>query len=311
VLGGGELTYSYPLSSWIYHEKLRQIRLILQMGFELSVYSPEELPGMYWYLSHICSTHLAHLDRIRTFVIADSKRSVPATSLLHRANTKAAERKQAFEKTLAVLDRHTTYLIATDSFALALQALYVFLDRHRLLPYASSSQAYSSARLRYELRMKPFIPITLPELVPFEVYEREASLKGESDAAVLERAAAAVAEARKAWEGVLAHGAFLPSFERRNNPPTARSRSAIEDDWQRDIKDSLRACIGASIAVGAVSKVFSAHSNAGKKSQNVSVEGPRSSSLPLKVQIPEVGSTARWHDWWAVPRISEVNAGKT
>ncbi|KAL1970414.1 hypothetical protein VTN77DRAFT_5575 [Rasamsonia byssochlamydoides] len=298
----GEPTYSYPLSSWTYHEKLRQIRLIFQMGFELSIYSPEELPGMYWYLSHICNTHLSHIERIRTFVIAESKRSVPAASSLRKGSNKAAERRRAFEKTLTVLDRHTTYLIATEAFALALQALYALLDRRQLLPRAASSQAYSSARLRYELRMKPFIQITLPELVPFEVYERESTLKGENDAAVLERATAAVAEARKAWEAVLAHGAFLPSFDPAKNSTTpTTSKSAVEDDWQRDIKDSLRACIGASIAIGAVSKAF-------KKSQTMSM---KDGLLPLKVEIPEVGSTGRWHDWWAVPRISEVNAGKT
>lgn len=306
MLHGGEPTYSYPLSSWIYHEKLRQIRLIIQMGFELSIYSPEELPGMYWYLSHICSTHLSHIERIRTFVIAESKRNVSATSLLRRGNSKAAERKRAFEKTLTVLDRHTMYLIATEAFALALHGLYAFLARHQLLPNAASSEAYSSARLRYELRMKPFIPITLPELVPFEVYEREATLKGESDAAVLERATAAVGEARKAWETVLAHGAFLPPLEPGKNPSTPPSKSAVGDDWQRDIKDTLRACIGASIAIGAVSKAFSSQS---KKSQTAKDE--QSSSLSLKVEIPEVGSSARWHDWWAVPRISEANAGKT
>ena len=58
---GGEPTWSFPLSSWAYHQKLVQFRLILQMGFELSIYSPEELPGMYWYLSHICSTHLGEV----------------------------------------------------------------------------------------------------------------------------------------------------------------------------------------------------------------------------------------------------------
>ncbi|OAX84148.1 hypothetical protein ACJ72_01475 [Emergomyces africanus] len=70
ILHGDEPTYAYPLSSWTYHEKLRQLRLILQLGFELSIYSPEEMPKMYWYLSHICSTHLAHLDRIRSCVLA-------------------------------------------------------------------------------------------------------------------------------------------------------------------------------------------------------------------------------------------------
>lgn len=281
TLHGGPPTFSYPLSSWVYHEKLGQIRTIFQMGFELSVYAPEELAGMYWYLAHICSTHLAHIDRIQTFVLAEQKRN------------QRAHRSPSFEKSLAVLDRHRTYLLATDSFALALHALYVFLDRQKVLPHAASDGAYSKARLRYELRMKPLIPISLPELVSFDVYEGEATLRGETDAAVLDRATAAVGEARRAWEVVLAHGAFLPSFDGRQPIP----KPAIEADWQLKTKDSLRACIGASIAIETVRKIYT--------TQNSSATTP----TKLRVEIPDIHSTARWHDWWAVPRISEVSSG--
>src|SRR6266487_398967 len=108
VLHGGEPTYSYPLSSWAYHQKLRQLRLVLQLGFELSIYSPEELPGMYWYLSHICSTHLAHLDRIRACVTAAGKRATSSSNRLYltrKPEATATESKQAFDRTFALLSR--------------------------------------------------------------------------------------------------------------------------------------------------------------------------------------------------------------
>lgn len=136
--------------------------------------------------------------------------------------------------------------------------------------------------------MKPLIPITLPEIVSYDVYEGEATLKGETDAAVLARSRAAIDEAKKAWEAVLAQGPFLPPIEEGILPGV--SRPAIEADWQKNVKDSLRACIGASIAIQTVSKVLN----------NQSSQPPS-----LAVEIPEVGSTGRWHDWWAVPRISE------
>lgn len=40
--------YAYPLSSWAYHHKLRQMEWIIQLGFELEIYQPDELSGMYW-----------------------------------------------------------------------------------------------------------------------------------------------------------------------------------------------------------------------------------------------------------------------
>ncbi|CAG7923311.1 unnamed protein product [Penicillium olsonii] len=282
-LTGGEPTWSFPLSSWAYHQKLVHFRLIIQMGFELSIYSPEELPGMYWYLSHIASTHLGHIDRIRTFTVAARKRDLMTPD--PRAG-KAAQKASAFHRSFHTLERLTTHIIGVDAFAIALHALYVVLARHKILPTASSPQAYSTDRLRYEIRMKPFIPITLPELVPYDDYQREAALEGDSDATVLERASKAIAEARKAWEGTLANGAFIED----PSGPSSVTPKAIQEDWNRDAKDIMRACIGTSLAIEMVKKGLAAAN--GK-------------ALDLEVTVPEVGTKARWHDWWVVPQVSQ------
>lgn len=236
---------------------------------------------MYWYLSHICSTHLGHLDRIRTFMVAARRRDLTSTS--NRA-ADATRRASAFHKSFRCLERLTTHLIAVDAFAIALHALYVLLARHKILPSASGSDAYSTDKLRYEIRMKPFLPISLPELVPFEEYQREATLEGDTDSTILERASKAITEARKAWEATLSLGAFVedPSVD------TQTPANAIEADWQRNIKDTMRACIGASIAIEMVKK-------------NLSTE----KKLELQVTIPEIGTKSRWHDWWSVPQVAQ------
>lgn len=283
---GGEPTYSFPLSSWAYHQKLTQLRLILQMGFELSIFAPEELPGMYWYLSHICSTHLGHLDRIRTFTVAARKRDLMANGT---RGTNATQKSAAFHKTFRSLERLTTHLIAVDAFAIALHALYALLARHKVLPSASGAGAYSTDKLRYELRMKPFIPISLPEMVPFEEYQREATLEGDTDATILERASKAINEARKAWEVTLGHGPFIED----PSSPVKTPPSAVEEDWRRDVKDTMRACIGASIAIETTKKALTGDS-------------APSATQPanLQVSIPEIGSKTQWHDWWVVPQVS-------
>lgn len=281
-LHGGEPTYSYPLSSWAYHQKLTQLQMILQTGFELSIYSPEELPGMYWYLSHICSTHLGHLDRIRTFIVAARKRDLVTTST---RTAKTINKAAAFHTSFRCLERLTTHIIAVDAFAIALHALYVLLARHKILPSASGSDAYSTDKLRYELRMKPFLPISLPELVSYEDYNREATLQGDTDATILDRASKAIIEARKAWEATLSNGAFIEDPSIPTKPPV----TAIEEDWQRNVKDTMRACIGASIAIETVKKALSSETR----------------PVNLQVTIPEIGSKSRWHDWWSVPQISQ------
>lgn len=236
---------------------------------------------MYWYLSHICSTHLGHLDRIRTFIVAARKRDLATTTA---RTTSATLKAAAFHKSFRCLERLTTHLIAVDAFAIALHALYVLLARHNILPSASGSDAYSTDKLRYELRMRPFLPISLPELVPYEEYHREATLQGDTDATILDRASKAIIEARKAWEATLSHGAFIEDPSLPTKPPA----TAIEEDWQRNIKDVMRACIGASIAIETVKKALSSETR----------------PVKLQVTIPEIGAKSRWHDWWSVPQIT-------
>ena len=266
---------------------------------------------MYWYLTHICSTHLTHIERIRAFTVAASKRSA------HSKGIDQASR-ESFQRTLHLLELLTTHLVAVDTFAMALHSLYVLLERHNLLPKACSTQAYSSDSLRYELRMNPFIPITLPELVPYEEYQRMARLENISDAAVLERATRAIAEARKGWEAVLANGAFINDDENgtTKNKKKERAKTSVEGYWEKDVKDTMRACIGTSIGIEVMRKALKNLNNSGAAYRNGNGsggkmngqhEGGRGGGISnLRVNIPDVGSKKKWHDWWVVPEISEL-----
>src|SRR6186713_20932 len=77
-------SWSFPLSSWAYNIKLRQMQLVLQLGFELQIYQRDEIPGIYWYvpcrsppnplltnyryLRYLSTTRYSHLERIYTFL---------------------------------------------------------------------------------------------------------------------------------------------------------------------------------------------------------------------------------------------------
>ena len=86
-----EETYTFPLSYWALHTKLRQMKRTVQLGFELDIYQPDELAGMYWsvfssdlhrpfdfshrdtnlddrYLEHLFQTHITHLERLKGFL---------------------------------------------------------------------------------------------------------------------------------------------------------------------------------------------------------------------------------------------------
>lgn len=226
------------------------------------------------------------------------------------------DRKTAFDRTFKVLHRHSTELIAIDALAIALNALYTLLSRYKLLPsaYLASPRHYSSEKLRYELRMKPFFSVSLPDSIAFELFEQEAGLLGNDDEMVLERAVLAVAEAKKGLEQCLREGPFMDNkntqttTEKEHNKEKLAAPSSLAEDWTTDFRNSLRACIATSIAIGTFKRVFTANKSsfltkAGSKNTH---PGTASRRLNLSVEIPEIGSKGRWHNWWAVPKISEI-----
>lgn len=288
--GSLDPAYSYPLSSWMYHYKLILLRHIIQMGFELNMYAIEEIPGMLWYLSHVCTTHLAHLNRMSFFVEENGKMAVARSKLKQSSASSLEDRHDEVEHALWKLDRTFQEIRANDNLAEALHALFIVLQRHGLV--ARPSQPYSSNELRYELRMKPFLPLALPALVPYDDFSRENLLSSESDSAVIDRAYRAAGEARRSWENVLKGG------ESQHVSTAASGQSARKFDsyseWMAEIKNNIRSSIAANIAITAVrSRLGRAQS---KANSGDILAG-------LKVKIPGPGEKGSYSFFWRVPTI--------
>ncbi|KAJ9504378.1 N-alpha-acetyltransferase, non-catalitic subunit [Exophiala xenobiotica] len=287
----GATTFSYSLSSWFYHYKLIQLRTIVQMGFELSIYAPHEFRNMYWYLSFLCGTHMSHLERISYFVSS----SAAASS---QSDTNPESQQAAVQRTLHHLYRQFTFLKATESLAKSLHRLFVILERHGLL--VEPTFPYSSDKMRYELRMRPFLPLAIPEPIGEDVARHVSSLAGLSDEEVLEQAAAMNQVARRAWEEVLREPWHTEPLEQdpSGTGPTGRpgqkekdkgkadKTNVVEREWTKDVRNSMKSCIGTGIAISTLTKAL--------KEQEVG---------RLKVEMPIVGERDRWHVAWVVPKI--------
>ncbi|KIW92978.1 uncharacterized protein Z519_06827 [Cladophialophora bantiana CBS 173.52] len=282
---GEEPTFSYSFSSWVYHYKLIQLRTIHQMGFELSIYAPHEFAEMYWYLSFLSNSHLSHLERISFFV--SSSRQVDAP------------RRDKVQIALKRLYRHFTWIKATEAMAKALHRVFTIIQRHGHLH--KPSPAYASDRLRYELRMRPFLNLSIPEPIEFDVAHQSCSLQDLPDELVLEQASSLTQTARKAWEEVLRGGweSKPPRFAHPEAGPVGEGRGKtfapiVDSEWTKDVRNSMKACIGTAIAIAALSKALQVPGNA---TAGKGISG-------LKVDIPPVGDRDRWHLAWPVPKIS-------
>ncbi|KAL9106915.1 MAG: hypothetical protein Q9227_008101 [Pyrenula ochraceoflavens] len=306
--GSPQPSFSYPLSSWMYHWKLHQLRCILQMGFELSVYLPNELAGMLWYTCHICTTHLAHLNRMSFFVEEEGRARKAEANKRKQSAKNIAKISDKFDPVLWRLDRQFHHVRAHDNLAEALHALYTVLARHNLL--RRPSKLYSTDKLRYELRMKAFLSLGIPQILPFEDFNRENLLDGESDTAIIDRAYRAAGEARRAWEEVLQDGwdnewketASVAQKSRSGNKSDSANEFNVQEAWTADIKNTIRACIATNIGVSIVKKrlekaLVDIKGNGGTK---------RDPLHDIKVEIPSPGEKGSYSALWPVPKIIET-----
>lgn len=271
--GSESLAYALPLSSWAYLYKLRLMEWIVQLGFELETYQPDELAGMYWYLSHLAKTRAQHVERIKVFTVQRLNEQRTNSTL-----TAAGEAQ--FTRSLAYL--RVTILDAAVTWELAdsLCCLYTVLQRLHLV--VAPPRPYSTDELRYDIRMKPFAAIGLPELPSFVSFSRATAQPESATADLLEYAGRAVAGARKGYE-VLS----------KMNEGDAFTAHAHER-WLVGTKNCLKSVIAVNIAISTVRNALGGLSRG---------EGEAEAGARLKAEVPRPDKC--YHDWWIVPKVSE------
>jgi hypothetical protein len=258
--------YSFPLSSWAYFYKLRQMEWIIQMGFELETYQPYELATMYWYLQYLVKTRASHLERIKGFIIRSFSTS-------HRKPETAAQKQFEYANALSFVNYSTLEATATWGLADSLSCLFTALRRLSLVP--SPPRPYSDDNMRYEVRMKPFLSIGLPELIPFEELTRVVAQPEETTLDLLSFATQSAMSAKKAFEALSKMSAKEAYCQ------------GSHDSWLNNIKGCLKSCIFTNITISVVKKA---------------VEGAGADDkVKIKVEIPPTGKG--YHDWWVVPKV--------
>lgn len=271
---GPEPIYAFPLSSWCYYYKLRQMEWLVQMGFELDVYATDELAGMYWMVQNLAQTRFRHLQRIRGFLTKEYS-ALRKTPKAENYRLKDVE----FANAISYVNLSMLHATATQALAHSLSCLYTVLTRFKLIP--QTPHPYSTDAIRYEQRMKPFLAISLPELLPFSTFRDAVSQPGESSADLLEFAADAVARARKDFE-------LLGKLDAQ----TARCvGSWCDEAWHKDIKDEVKSCISVSITVAMARKA---------------VDTAERTKEEVKLKVECLPSEKGYHAWWIVPKATPV-----
>ncbi|EGX93378.1 amino-acid N-acetyltransferase subunit Mak10, putative [Cordyceps militaris CM01] len=270
-------SYSLPLSSWTYLYKLRLMEMIVQLGFELGVYQPDEHLGMYWYLSYLAKTRLQHVERIKSFIIhrVDEARALPSED----PDVEKQLQRALASTRLTLIDAAVTW-----ELSVALACLYAVLARHGLV--RTPTRPYSNDEFRYDLRMKPFSSIGLPSLPTFEEFTTGSQQLDTSSEELLVYGERALTGAKR-------------GFETLNKLSAEESFSVgSHERWVAGVRNGLKSCIAAGIAIQTVQKAL-----AGTGTQ--SGVGPmKDVALGLTVEVPTPDKT--YHPSWIVPRVTFI-----
>ncbi|KAK5937949.1 N-alpha-acetyltransferase, non-catalitic subunit [Knufia obscura] len=274
-LPGSPPTYAFSLSSWVYHHKLNLLRLTIQMGFDQMIYAPHEMAGMYWYLSTVCDIHLSHLERISHFVtVKDTE--------MKRSSMNAGSKSKAAGECKAALDRlyrQYAWVKATQLLAGTLHGIFVVLQRHGV--FVRQGPLYSSDLLRYEIRMKPFHPLSIPLPPTAEDFATQTDVPDLTTEKLLDQATTMAASAKKAWEEV--------SRTSWNVFPKGEEALVLDEKWNADVKSCLKAAIAAGLSVLTL-----------KKANNNEEWRARARK---EARLPGLEEKGRWHPWWIVPQL--------
>ncbi|TRX89424.1 hypothetical protein FHL15_009722 [Xylaria flabelliformis] len=290
---GEESTY-HPLLSWVYLYKLRQMEWVVQLGFELRVYQPDELMGMYYYLKRLASLRAQHTEQVKQTTALREERARQHLKL-QKEDSLPSEVAHEFKRSKQHLRVKMLDAACTWEFADGLSLLYLALLRLGLVK--PPPRPYGTDALRYELRMRPFARIAYPSRPTYEEFKQETELSDVSTADVLRIAEAAVGAARKGFEAIV----HLNRGEAFAINATAHSR------WVDNAKDCLRATIAAGVAVSTLKRAYERmRESLGDAEKGKEVDERENTNkvdlLNLKVEIPEPGDG--YHDWWIVPKLT-------
>ncbi|KAK6341037.1 hypothetical protein TWF696_009347 [Orbilia brochopaga] len=266
VLHNDNISYAFSLSSWVYYYKLKQMEWIIFLGFELDVYLPHEFAGMYWYLQYFLRTRLQHLERIRHFIHPGV---APDSPLAATRTPEAVASAQTIANAQATVNFTLLEAAALQELCSAMIYLYTALARLDLVK--TPPQPYSTDSLRYELRMKPFLTIGCPDVIPFNDFKDLVENPEIQTLELLDLASENTKEGRK-------------NFDLLSKMTAASSHAVLcEEGYRLNLREYLRSCIGAGVAIVMLSKAIKTDTLA-----DVEVEIDQSS----------------YHPWFPVPRIS-------
>ncbi|KAF4556774.1 Mak10 subunit-like protein [Elsinoe fawcettii] len=270
-----------PLASWVYHHKLLAMETVINLGFELEVYLPDEYASQYALLSFFAQTRAEHYSYLTSHLSQRMNPLPPSPAL------KPADRAEIMSSVsyLASLAAQARLLSALASALADIYSALMILD---LIPIPG--RPFSSPELRHELRMKPFLGIGTPAL-PSRGDLESITTARESGTTI----GSICSEADEKLRLAKAEVGRLKSMS-----PEEGRFTGLEKDWERDWKGKMLVAVQIGVGVAAVREVAK---GLGEVSVDELKEGKEREGIKkrVKVEMPKVED--RKQRGWIVPRV--------
>lgn len=288
----------YPLSSWLYYHKLNVMGIVVAMGFELDIYTPDELATSYALLSYFASSQV---DNIRTILTVLDTRFMQARASRNPDDTTPAQTE--IVAAIQSLEIRLSESVVKVALASALADLYSMIILLGLIPVPAHTA--SSADLRHELRLKPFVPIGTPSLPGAD--ELDPTLRSDSES---------VGSVMRGLEDKLKLAKMELAALKKCGPEQAQV-VGVEEGWQRENKALLFVAVSVGVAAAGIKDAVVAAGlwdvQWAEFGRRISADEARRGGIEVQrmkddarqglvLDIPSSGK--RQHDWWVVPKVT-------
>jgi hypothetical protein len=268
------------------------VEKVILLGFEQDIYLPDEYAGMYLFLGLIATRRKELLRRVEAHYI------VLSSSLLKERRFREVQDVEDAQPFLASLIAGAE---GTAELALAMARFYIVALYLGKLPMPRRTP-FSTDKLRYEVRMKPFLALSPPEAPPFEDFQAHSQPYGPPPPSLADSPPEAfVRDVRDGesslWKEVDTHlkAAKAAFTEYKKLGAEAAKAKGVEASWSEEVKSLLASCVSLGLAVKGIKDAVLAGDEGGEE------VGKR-----IKIEIPEAGAGKRYAEGWIVGKVSRV-----
>ena len=182
---------SLPLSSFVYLTKLNVMLEVALSGFETNIYKPFEMSWMYWYISYLTqviaefySNQIESINNLRTYSITTS---IPKKIKKLKSGPKKQKLKQQNEihqkihlpMLEKISDYNKNYVIESYKglrmLSDGVRMLFIMLHALEVTSITPSFELTSLEKI-YNLQMKPWSSVGVPNLPHYRQYEKSISI---------------------------------------------------------------------------------------------------------------------------------------